>query len=198
MVNYMIETLKTIATRYGHAILADGNKLIAYYADLAPTHEQERQMLEYLVKCNGNRSLLLALQQEPAEQMRQLRILEDRLMNKCLVSQEHACHITYNYWVAIGGDVQIMQTSEKFASLQHPEKTEIVTYKHKPKSKKLTLFLAIFPYTGWFGVHRYYVGKVGTGIVYSLTCGIYFIGWIIDIIKICSGTFKDAWGRDLV
>lgn len=58
------------------------------------------------------------------------------------------------------------------------------------KSKMVTLILAIF--LGYLGIHRFYAGKVGSGILYFLTAGLFFFGWIYDIIKIASGTFRDA------
>lgn len=64
------------------------------------------------------------------------------------------------------------------------------------KNKYLALILCIF--LGFFGVHRFYVGKVGSGLVYFFTAGIFCFGWIYDIIKILSGTFKDANGLPLV
>lgn len=64
------------------------------------------------------------------------------------------------------------------------------------KSKVITLILAIF--LGFFGVHRFYVGKVGTGILWLCTCGLCEIGWIHDIIKIATGTFHDGTGLPIV
>lgn len=61
-----------------------------------------------------------------------------------------------------------------------------------PKSKGTTLLLAIF--LGFFGIHQFYVGKVGMGIFYILTFGFFFIGWFIDILVIISGNFKDSNG----
>lgn len=59
------------------------------------------------------------------------------------------------------------------------------------KSRLLTLLLAIF--FGLFGVHRFYVGKFGTGILMILlnATGIGEIWCIIDIILIAIGEFKD-------
>lgn len=59
------------------------------------------------------------------------------------------------------------------------------------KSKTIALLLCVF--LGWLGIHRFYVGKVGTGILYFLTCGLFVIGWLIDIIVIASGAFKDQF-----
>ncbi len=64
------------------------------------------------------------------------------------------------------------------------------------KSKIVTLLLCIF--LVYFGVHRFYTGKIGTGILYLLTGGIFYIGWIVDIIKIATGSYRDSMNRPLV
>ena len=64
------------------------------------------------------------------------------------------------------------------------------------KSKTVTLILCIF--LGYIGVHRFYTGKIGTGILYLLTGGIFYIGWIVDIIKIATGSYRDGNNRPLV
>lgn len=61
-----------------------------------------------------------------------------------------------------------------------------------PKSKQMTLILCIL--VGYLGVHDFYVGKIGKGILMMFTGGLFFIGWIADIIKIASGTFTDGAG----
>lgn len=61
------------------------------------------------------------------------------------------------------------------------------------KSKAVALILAIV--LGWAGVHRFYAGKVGTGILWLLTCGMFCFGWVVDIVKIARGRFTDGHGH---
>ena len=63
------------------------------------------------------------------------------------------------------------------------------------KSKTTALLLCIF--LGGLGIHRFYVGKTGTGLLYMLSGGICGIGWIIDIILIATGNFKDTFDLPL-
>ena len=67
-------------------------------------------------------------------------------------------------------------------------------YVHK---KKWTAFwLCLF--LGMFGAHRFYVGKTGTGILWLFSCGLCYIGWIVDLISILCGGFRDKAGQRLV
>jgi len=59
-----------------------------------------------------------------------------------------------------------------------------------PKNKMVTLLLCIF--LGYFGAHQFYVGKVGKGLLYLFTCGLFGFGWFIDIIMILCGSFRDS------
>ena len=52
-------------------------------------------------------------------------------------------------------------------------------------------------FLGALGIHRFYVGKIGTGFLMLLTFGGLGIWTIIDFVMIAVGNFKDAEGRDL-
>ena len=63
------------------------------------------------------------------------------------------------------------------------------------KSKLVSMLLCIF--LGSFGVHRFYLGKIGTGILYLFTFGLFGIGTFVDLILIAGNTMKDKSGYDL-
>jgi len=72
---------------------------------------------------------------------------------------------------------------------------ERALFPEQGRSWVITLLLAIF--FGTFGLHRFYVGKIGTGILQLITLGGFGIWWIIDVIRIVLGGFDDAEGRPL-
>lgn len=50
---------------------------------------------------------------------------------------------------------------------------------------------------GWLGIHRFYVGKIGTGILMIFTLGGFGIWAIIDLILIIVGAFTDSYGNKI-
>lgn len=61
---------------------------------------------------------------------------------------------------------------------------------HSTRSWLIALILCFF--FGFLGIHRFYVGKVGTGILMLLTAGGLGIWTFIDFIMILLGKFQDA------
>lgn len=58
--------------------------------------------------------------------------------------------------------------------------------------------LALVAVLGVVGGHRFYVGKIGTGVLMLLTGGGLGIWWLIDFINVAAGNFRDAEGRRVV
>lgn len=63
------------------------------------------------------------------------------------------------------------------------------------KTKGTTALLCFF--LGWLGIHRFYVGKTGTGVLYLLTAGLFGIGELCDLIMILCGSFTDKDGYQI-
>lgn len=57
----------------------------------------------------------------------------------------------------------------------------------------VTLLLSLF--LGTIGIHRFYVGKIGTGILQLITLGGCGVWTLIDVIMIVTGNFKDKDGN---
>lgn len=63
------------------------------------------------------------------------------------------------------------------------------------RSRWLAFVLCFF--FGKLGVHRFYAGKIGTGLLWLCTGGLFGIGWLVDLICIAAGVFEDNCGRRL-
>ena len=61
--------------------------------------------------------------------------------------------------------------------------------------KKIVPTLIFCWILGIFGVHRFFVGKVGTGILQLVTLGGFGIWTLIDFIFIVLGKFRDKEGN---
>jgi len=65
------------------------------------------------------------------------------------------------------------------------------------KSKITAIILCLLGIVGIAGVHRIYVGKVFTGILWLLTFGLLGLGTLIDLIQLALGNFTDNVNQPL-
>ena len=64
------------------------------------------------------------------------------------------------------------------------------------RSKWVAFFLCLL--LGWLGIHRFYTGKIGSGIFYALSFGFLGLGWFLDLFSILCGAFRDKNGYPLM
>lgn len=63
------------------------------------------------------------------------------------------------------------------------------------KSKKVAFVLCAIG--GWLGLHQFYVGRIKLGVLYGCTFGFFMFGWVIDMLLISIGAFRDNVGAPL-
>lgn len=61
--------------------------------------------------------------------------------------------------------------------------------------KSFIVLLLLTVFLGWMGIHRFYVGKVWTALMFLFTGGWLGIGWFLDFIMVVFGQFTDKQGQ---
>lgn len=70
-------------------------------------------------------------------------------------------------------------------------KTLVKSTKKEPVSgNEKTVALVLLLLVGVLGIHKFYLGQIGAGILYLLTGGLCGIGLIIDLIKLLTDTYE--------
>ena len=54
------------------------------------------------------------------------------------------------------------------------------------KEKETWIAYMLWFFLGFAGVHKFYLGRMGWGILYLLTGGLFFVGWFIDLFTLPS------------
>ncbi len=57
-------------------------------------------------------------------------------------------------------------------------------HRQRRKDETVTLILALVGIFGFAGIHRFYLGQVGMGLLYLLTGGLCLIGTLVDVFNI--------------
>lgn len=65
------------------------------------------------------------------------------------------------------------------------------------KSKQTAMILCCLGFIAIGGIHDFYLGNIGKGIIKLITCNWFLIGTIVDLIKISTGGYKDNAGAPL-
>lgn len=89
-------------------------------------------------------------------------------------NQNSQSGITINNAANSNATASASATSQQIARARTPKRI----------NKTTALILCIF--FGYFGAHKFYEGKIGLGILYLCTFGLFGIGWIVDIIIIAT------------
>jgi TM2 domain-containing membrane protein YozV len=66
------------------------------------------------------------------------------------------------------------------------------------KSKQTALILCAIGFVGLGGLHDFYLGRIGSGIIKLITLNWLIFGTVVDLIKIANGTYKDGAGAPVV
>lgn len=53
--------------------------------------------------------------------------------------------------------------------------------KYAPGRYDYTVAWLLLTFLGALGIHRFYLGKIGTGILWLLTGGLFLVGWLYDL-----------------
>lgn len=70
-------------------------------------------------------------------------------------------------------------------------KTLVMSTKKEPLSgNEKTVALVLLLLVGVLGIHKFYLGQIGAGILYLLTGGLCGIGLIIDLVKLLTDTYE--------
>ncbi|MBO4954205.1 MAG: NINE protein, partial [Clostridia bacterium] len=82
---------------------------------------------------------------------------------------------------------QVEQMSQPNVVINNTNQNQNVNINGKGRAKKecnkwVAFFLCLL--LGGIGAHKFYEGRIGMGIIYLLTVGLFGIGWLIDTIVI--------------
>ncbi len=96
---------------------------------------------------------------------------------------------------ANGTSTVIEQNSSVNSSPINDEIFEKELHTFQTDDKSFTVAIILWFFFGLLGIHRFYLGHVGMGILYLLTGGLCGIGWLIDGVLLLTGGLQPRNGK---
>ncbi len=56
--------------------------------------------------------------------------------------------------------------------------------------KDLNISYLLLVFTGLFGIHKFYLGKIGMGILYFFTAGLFLVGLLYDLVTMTQQVYE--------
>lgn len=78
---------------------------------------------------------------------------------------------------------------------RHMEHGDVRTSDAEHSEKNFIVLTLLSLFFGYMGFDRFYLGKIGTGILKLIFIGGFGIWWIIDLALILSGNMRDSSGK---
>ena len=94
--------------------------------------------------------------------------------------------------------VYCRQCREPARATNHPYRRATIRDEEEVSDRSRLIALLLCALLGYLGIHRFYVGKFGTGILWLLTGGLFGVGYLVDTILIAAGGFRDRRGLRLI
>lgn len=89
----------------------------------------------------------------------------------------------FNLLPSLEGE-EMMYTQEIIKNMTDSQAQQFaMAYSARRKDPTTILILALIGFLGFAGIHRFMLNQVGMGILYFFTCGLCFIGTIVDLIN---------------
>ena len=90
----------------------------------------------------------------------------------------YGCQITGTIWFFTGGLFLIGWLIDLFLM---PSLDRQADDRYRAGRLDYTVAWILLTFLGVFGIHRFYMGKVGTGLLWLVTGGLLGIGWLYDL-----------------
>jgi len=136
----MEDALKYIVNTYGVDILRNGQKLIAYFANIAPELRREQKLLRDFIQCDGNTRLLDAMSRSDAARQLEWNLLTQYMEREMWISSYAVSLVCNGFWnAASGGKIPAPVKMQVQAPPQKADTIEIAGRKIRTDITELNL-----------------------------------------------------------